>query len=159
GLPCLQKKSLSASIIHACIVVSRSTASIRNCFRADTRTQNGTSLLPSRSEPTASGCGPGWAAPFGRASRTAAWLSRLLRIRPPFSCSCAKPRIPHRGLPAARRALEGVPSPPALSCPGGLLCPCPTGLLAARMPPGLCQACPWQEKLHRHPHVNPTAEG
>src|SRR5437763_7565068 len=86
GLPCLVKKSLSASSMHACIVVSSSAARIRNCFRAATGTQNGKGVLPSRSGRSASGVFPAFAAVLDGASRTAAArLPLLLLMRQPFS--------------------------------------------------------------------------
>src|SRR2546430_3881465 len=72
GLPCLVKKSLSASSMHACIVVSSSAARIRNCFRAATGTQNGKGVLPSLSGRSASGGFPAFAAGFGGGSPPAA---------------------------------------------------------------------------------------
>src|SRR5436853_4730416 len=86
GLSCLLKKSLSASIMQACIVVSSSAARIRNCFRAETGTQNGKGVLPSRSGRSASGVLLVFVAALGAASCTAAAkLPLLLLMRRPFS--------------------------------------------------------------------------
>src|SRR6476646_8788048 len=86
GLSCLVKKSLSASSMHACIVVSSSAARIRNCFRAVTGTQNGKGVLPSRSGRSANGVFTAFAAVLGGDSRTAsARLPLLLLMRQPFS--------------------------------------------------------------------------
>src|SRR6266478_2716453 len=87
GLSCLLKKSLSASSMHACIVVSSSAARIRNCFRAATGTQNGKGVLPSRSGRAASGVLLAFSATLDGVSRTAAVrLPLLLLMRWPFSC-------------------------------------------------------------------------
>src|SRR5262252_2658279 len=86
GLPCLLKKSLSASIMQACIVVSSSAARIRNCLRAETGTQNGRGVLPCRSGRSASGILLVFVAVLGAASCTAAArLPLLLLMRRPFS--------------------------------------------------------------------------
>src|SRR2546426_10738391 len=80
GLSCLLKKSLSASSMHACIVVSSSAARIRNCFRAATGTQNGKGVLPSLSGRAASGVLLAFSAAFGGVPRTAAARLPLLLL-------------------------------------------------------------------------------